>query len=183
MYKEAVELDCCFAKALEKPNPNELSFLSKKTINAYRNAIDTNDNARDAIINLAFIEWLCTDPSTCGYLNLTVDELAHLEKDSLGLLEHAIVRFPDDPEPPFWKRFFRYFSYGESLPENEAIRLLHSYKEGVLPFILMLGLLDIIKYGKFGKDLLPTLLKEKTAKNCYIANYYYLYQIRGGGVE
>lgn len=93
------------------------------------------------------------------------------------LLEKGSIQFPEDPEPLFWKRFFRYISYGVPFPESEAVKLLGSYKKKELQDELMLGLLDMRKYGKFCKDLFPPLLNVKTTKNCYIANYYEMFHL------
>ncbi|SFB86281.1 hypothetical protein SAMN05421780_101800 [Flexibacter flexilis DSM 6793] len=125
----------------------------------------------DSYINLAFLYWsFAFELFEFNIPNNINDEYSIIGGNRYKIiLDLGLIKFPNNIELHFWKKYFQHIIYGEEFSKNDCESLLREYGDNktIVPYFF-LYLFDKEKYKGKRNELLDRCNKYPTAKNIYI---------------
>lgn len=134
-------------------------------------ACDFNSILPDSYINLAFLYW----SFAFELFEFNIPNKINEEYSTIGgnrykiILDLGLIKYPNNVELYFWKKYFQQIIYGEEFSEKDCQKLLKEYgdSDSIVPYFF-LYLFDKEKYKEKRNELLDRCNEHPTAKNIYI---------------
>jgi tetratricopeptide (TPR) repeat protein len=139
-----------------------------EAVNLYEKSIAKNENSIDAYLNLAFIYW---ESNSQFVFSNGVEIAPSFSKININkyieILDLGLIKFKNNREILFWKKYFRFASIGEEFSKKECEFFLKIPGESKIPYFF-LYLFDSVRYFDERNEILAICKEMPTAKNNWI---------------
>jgi hypothetical protein len=158
---------------MESAIKKEINKEYIEAVKYYEDEIVNNEPSilPDSYINLAFLYW----SFAFELFEFNIPNEIAVEYSNIGgtrykdILDKGLIKYPNNLELHFWKRYFQHIIYGEEFSEQDCKQLFEMYgdNESVVPYFF-LYLFDKDKYKERRIQLINKCNECPTAKNIYI---------------
>lgn len=143
-----------------------------EAVKEYEKDIKIKENpSPESYINLSFLYWsFAFDNFGFNLPNKIPDEYSMIGGNRYQIiLESGLIKYPNNIELIFWKKYFEHIIYGEMFTENDCLALFENYKENdsLVPYFFLFEF-NNEKYLNKRNLLLENCKSYPTAKNIYI---------------
>ena len=152
---------------LLQANEADVSGNFREAVRLYEDAIKADPSCCEAVVNLSFICWQCTEPGFSAHHHLSAEFIDQVSKRKAELLQESQSACGDDPELRFWGLYFDYMDLGAPI-DKECCDIVRRFPRCLVPYFFLFAASHGHEYREETRELLESCVQNPTFKNRFI---------------